>query len=146
LRSDSHFVPFFRYPYFKEGNTVEKRDGLRAFLQQHGYRIGRATIDASDWAIDARLRGRVKQNPEAELNSYRDDFYLQHIWERAQYYHALSLQVLGKPVRHTVLLHHHALNALYLDDLIAVFIADFSDVKSKRVPLTTNVARPATSQ
>jgi hypothetical protein len=29
--------------------------------------------------------------------------------------------VLGRPVRHTVLLHHRALNALYLDDLIAMF-------------------------
>jgi peptidoglycan-N-acetylglucosamine deacetylase len=102
IRGYSDFVPLFRYPFFKEDDTLEKRDGMRSFLQQHGYRIGRATIDASDWAIDRRLQARVKNHPDADLTAYRD-FYLQHIWERAQFYHSLSLQVLGVRVRHTVL-------------------------------------------
>jgi peptidoglycan-N-acetylglucosamine deacetylase len=120
IREYAHFVRLFRYPFFKEGDTTEKRDGMRAFLQGHGYRIGRATIDASDWAIDGRLRARVKVDPKADLTRYRD-FYLQHIWERAVYYDSLSLRVLGRPVRHTVLLHHNALNALYFDDLANMF-------------------------
>jgi peptidoglycan/xylan/chitin deacetylase (PgdA/CDA1 family) len=121
IRGYSHFLPLFRYPFFKEGDTVEKRDGMRAFLRQHGYRIGRATIDASDWAIDGRLQARVENAPNADLAAYRD-FYLQHIWERAQFYDSLSLRVLGRPVRHTVVLHHNALNAMFLDDLIAMFL------------------------
>lgn len=51
-----NFTRLFRYPYFKEGDTVEKRDGMRAFLQEHGYRIGRATIDASDWGNQCPAR------------------------------------------------------------------------------------------
>jgi peptidoglycan-N-acetylglucosamine deacetylase len=121
IRGYSYFVPLFRYPFFKEGDTLEKRDGMRAFLRQHGSRIGRATIDASDWAIDSRLQARVKKNPNADLARYRD-FYLQHIWERAQFYDSLSLRVLGEPVRHTVVLHHNTLNAMFLDDLIAMFL------------------------
>jgi len=120
IRNYHHYTRLFRYPFFKEGDTVEKRDGMRAFLQQHGYRIGRATIDASDWAIDARLQKRVEANPHADLTGYRD-FFLQHIWERAQYYDGLSPRVLGRPVRHTVLLHHGALNAFFLGDLIGMF-------------------------
>ncbi len=110
----------FRYPFFKEGDTAEKRDGMRTFLHEHGYRIGRATIDASDWAIDDRLQRRAAAQPGADLTGYRD-FFLQHIWERAQYYDSLALRVLGRPVRHTVLLHHRALNALFLGDLIDRF-------------------------
>jgi peptidoglycan/xylan/chitin deacetylase (PgdA/CDA1 family) len=120
IRNYQHFDRMFRYPFFKEGDTAEKRDGMRALLQQHGYRIGRATIDASDWAIDARLQKRVEANPHADLAGYRD-FFLQHIWDRAQYYDALSQRVLGRPVKHTVLLHHRALNAFFLDDLIGMF-------------------------
>lgn len=120
IRSYSHFTRLFRYPYFKEGDIVEKRDGMRAFLLQHGYRIGRATIDASDWAITDRLKKRVEAQPHADLAGYRD-FFLQHIWERAQFYDSLALRVLGRTVRHTVLLHHSALNALFLDDLITMF-------------------------
>lgn len=121
IRGYSHFVSLFRYPFFKEGDTLQKRDGMRTFLRQHGYRIGRATIDASDWAIDDRLQARVKKDPNADLARYRD-FYFQHIWERSQFYDSLSLRVLGAPVRHTVVLHHSALNALFLDDLIAMFL------------------------
>jgi len=132
IRRYAHFVRLFRYPYFKEGDTVEKRDGMRSFLRQHGYRIGRATIDASDWAISSRLESREKRNPEANLTAY-GDFFLQHIWERTQFYDSLGWQVLNHPVRHTVLLHHNALNALFLDQLIAMFIAKaWKPVDAKR--------------
>ena len=120
IRAYPHFTRLFRYPYFKEGDTVEKRDGMRAFLQEHGYRIGRATIDASDWAISARLQKRAVADPHADLVGYRD-YFLQHIWERAQFYDLLAQRVLARPVRHTVVLHHNPLNALFLGDLIAMF-------------------------
>jgi peptidoglycan/xylan/chitin deacetylase (PgdA/CDA1 family) len=121
ITSYPNFTRLFRYPFFKEGNTVQKRDGMRSFLQQHGYRIGRATIDASDWAINARLEARLRENPRAKLTSYRD-FYLQHIWERTVFYQSLAQRVLKHPVRHTVLLHHNMLNALFLGDLIGMFM------------------------
>jgi peptidoglycan/xylan/chitin deacetylase (PgdA/CDA1 family) len=122
IRGYAHFSRLFRYPFFKEGNTVEKRDGMRSFLQEHGYRIGRATIDASDWAIDARLRKRASDDPGATFAPYRD-FLLEHIWARARFYDSLAGRVLGRPVRHTLLLHHSALNALFLDDLIQMFVS-----------------------
>lgn len=122
IRNYPHFVRLFRFPFFKEGDTVEKRDGMRSFLQQRGYRIGRATIDASDWAIDDRLQKRALHNPKSDLRIYRE-FYLQHIWERAQFYDSVALRVLGRPVRHTLLLHHRPLNALFLDDLLEMFVA-----------------------
>jgi peptidoglycan/xylan/chitin deacetylase (PgdA/CDA1 family) len=117
-----HAARLFRYPYFKEGDTAQKRDAVRNFLRARGYRIGRATIDASDWAINARLAKRLAASPGARLDGYRD-FLLQHIWERAQFYQSLAQRTLSRPVRHTVLLHHNALNALYLADLLALFTA-----------------------
>ena len=120
IRDYHHFTRLFRYPYFKEGDTVEKRDGMRAFLQEHGYRIGRATIDASDWAISSRLEKRAETLPRADLAGYRD-FFLRHIWERAQFYDSLAQGLLSRPVRHTVVLHHNPLNALFLGDLITMF-------------------------
>jgi hypothetical protein len=119
-RHYQHFTRLFRYPFFKEGDTVAKRDDMRAFLQKHGYGLGRATIDASDWAIRARLEKRSLANLHADLSGYRD-FFRQHVWERAQYYDSLAQRVLGRPVRHTVLLHHNPLNALFLGDMIAMF-------------------------
>lgn len=110
----------FRFPMLAEGETREKRDEMRAFLKEHGYRNGYVTIDTSDWYIDSRLVDRLTQDPKADLSGYRD-YYLHHIWDRAQYYDGLSQKVLGRSVKHTLLIHHTQLNALFLNDLIAMF-------------------------
>jgi peptidoglycan-N-acetylglucosamine deacetylase len=120
LKDFSRFHKLFRFPMLKEGNTAEKRDALRAFLKQHGYRNGHVTIDNSDWIIDERLRVRLANEPSADLKPYRD-FYLKHIWDRAVYYDDLSRKVTGRSVKHTVLTHFNLLNGLFLGDLMKMF-------------------------
>ena len=120
LKQFSRFRQFLRFPYLREGNTVEQRDKMRAFLRARGYSNGHVTIDNSDWYVDGRLCARLKNNPEANVAPYRD-FYLQHIWARASYYDDLSRKVLGRSVRHTLLLHHNVLNGLFLADLLHMF-------------------------
>jgi len=121
LKQFSHFRKFLRFPYLKEGSTVEQRDKMRAFLRERGYRNGHVTIDNSDWYIDGRLRARLKNSPKADTTPYKD-FYLNHIWERASYYDDLSNRVLGRSVRHTLLVHHNVLNGLFLNDLLQMFV------------------------
>lgn len=110
----------FRFPYLKEGDTAVKRDGLRAFLRSLHYRPGPVSIDTSDWVYNARLKERLKREPGADLAPYRDA-YLAHLWDRATYYDGLSRQVLGRSVRHVMLLHHNLINALFLKDVIQRF-------------------------
>lgn len=43
-----------RFPYLKEGETIEKRDGFRNWLTNHGYKSGAVSIDASDWYYNKR--------------------------------------------------------------------------------------------
>lgn len=114
------FERVFRFPYLKEGDTPEQRDRMRAWLRERGYRNGHVTIDASDWYVDSRMRKRIEARPNADLAPYRD-FYLAHIWERAQYYDGLARQTLGRTVRHTLLVHFNLLNALFLGDLLGMF-------------------------
>jgi peptidoglycan/xylan/chitin deacetylase (PgdA/CDA1 family) len=120
LKGFSGFRKFFRFPYLKEGESSAKRDAIRAFLEQQGYRNGHVTIDASDWIVDERLRKRLTKDPAADLNPYRR-FYLAHMWERARYYDSLSQKVLGHSVKHTILVHFNLLNALFLGDLMDMF-------------------------
>ncbi len=114
------FRKMFRYPALREGDTAAKRDHVRAFLKSHGYRVGHVTIDNSDWIIDQRLTARLQKDPSADTKPYRD-FYLEHMWDRGQYYDALSKRVLGRSVKHTVLMHFNLLNGLFLGDLIEMF-------------------------
>jgi len=123
LKDFSRFRKYFRFPALKEGDTAGKRDAMRAFLAQHGYRTGHVTIDNSDWAIDRRLAARLQKDPAADVKPYRD-FYLEHMWARAAYYDSLAHRVLGYQVKHTVLMHFNLLNALFLGDLIAMFKAN----------------------
>lgn len=120
LKDFPRFRKYLRFPMLKEGDTVAKRDAMRAFLSEHGYRNGHVTIDDSDWYIDQRLTARLKENPAADLKPYRD-YYLEHLWTRAQYYHKLAPRVVGYQIKHTVLMHFNLLNALFLDDLISMF-------------------------
>jgi peptidoglycan/xylan/chitin deacetylase (PgdA/CDA1 family) len=120
LKDFPGFKKYFRFPMLKEGDTAAKRDAMRSFFAQHGYRIGHVTIDNSDWAIDQRLTARLKQDPNANVKPYRD-FYLEHMWARATYYDQLAQAVLGRQVKHTVLVHFNLLNGLFLGDLLDMF-------------------------
>jgi peptidoglycan-N-acetylglucosamine deacetylase len=120
LKNYSRFRKYFRFPMLKEGETATARDEIRAFLAEHGYRTGHVTIDNSDWLIDQRFTARLKKDPNADVTPYRD-YYLEHMWERADYYNTLAQRTLGYQVKHTVLMHFNLLNGLFLGDLIAMF-------------------------
>jgi peptidoglycan/xylan/chitin deacetylase (PgdA/CDA1 family) len=120
LKDFSRFKKYFRFPMLKEGETAEKRDGVRAFLAQHGYRVGHVTIDTSDWIITSRLSDRLAKDPTTNTKPYRD-YYLAHMWDRAQFYDDLARRVVGRPVKHTILTHYNLLNGLFLNDLIEMF-------------------------
>lgn len=118
-----HFTRRFRFPFLKEGDTAEKRDRFRALLLQRGYSIGHVTVDASDWYIDARMRKRLDKDPHADTAPYRD-YYAAHIRDRGRYYRQLARDVLGHDIRHTLLVHHNLLNALYLGDVMPTLRED----------------------
>jgi peptidoglycan/xylan/chitin deacetylase (PgdA/CDA1 family) len=120
LASDLATPRLFRFPMLKEGNTAAKRDRMREFLATHHYRNGYVTIDTSDWYYDARLRERQSTDAGFDLYRFRQP-YLDHLWDRAQFYDDLSTQVLGRSVPHTVLLHWNLLNSLFLADVLNMF-------------------------
>lgn len=120
LKDFPRFKKYFRFPALKEGETAAKRDEMRTFLARNGYRTGHVTIDNSDWIMDLRLTKRLTDNPNNDIARYRD-FYLNHMWDRAQYYEALAKTTVGRSVKHTLLMHFSLLNALFLGDLLEMF-------------------------
>jgi peptidoglycan/xylan/chitin deacetylase (PgdA/CDA1 family) len=126
LRNEPILKPYrnvarlFRYPFLKEGDTAEKRDQFRSLLKEHDYRVGHVTIDASDWYVDQRMRERQQREAKADLGPYRD-YLIGHLLDRARFYRQLALDVLGREVRHTLLVHYTVLNALFLPDVLTAF-------------------------
>lgn len=123
IRKYSNYYPYFRFPYLKEGNTQEKVEGFRAFMQQKGYKNGYVTIDASDWYIANRLVTRLREKPKADISGFRE-YYKNHLLNRASFYDSLAYQLTNRRINHVILLHHNLAAALFLDDLIKHFEAN----------------------
>lgn len=114
------WVNLLRFPLLKEGETVAKRDLFRHWMSAHDYRAAPVSIDSSDWYYSSRYLSWRARNPEAELDAFRCA-YLDHLWNRANYYDSLSQQVLDRSIPHIILLHTNAINAAFFADVIAMF-------------------------
>jgi peptidoglycan/xylan/chitin deacetylase (PgdA/CDA1 family) len=115
IRELPGYQKLFRVPYLREGNTPEKRDGLRAFLPAHGYRNAYVTLDTSDWRLTQELAIALQKNPAADLLPFRR-VYVSHLLQRAGAYRELSRKLLGRDIAQVMLLHHNLIEALFLED------------------------------
>lgn len=128
LKNEKIIAPYhnrtslFRYPFLKEGDTADKRDRFRALLKERGYRVGHVTIDASDWYVSQRFVDRLAKQPNAPVGPYRD-YLIAHLLDRAAFYRQLALDVLGRDIRHTLLVHFNPLNAFVLPEVMNAFEA-----------------------
>ncbi len=114
------YQPWFRFTFLREGNTPEKRDGIKAFLKAKAIRNAQVTLDTSDWRLNAALISGLELNPEADTTPFRNA-YLAHLQQRAEAYRDLSRRLFGRDIPQVLLLHHNLINALFLDDAIQLF-------------------------
>lgn len=114
------YQKWLRFTFLREGNTPEKRDGMRSFLTQKGYRNAYVSLDTSDWRLEEKLVEVLTRDPQADLAPIKK-VYLAHVRQRALAYRALSQQLQGRDIAQVLLLHHNLINALWLDDVIAQF-------------------------
>jgi peptidoglycan/xylan/chitin deacetylase (PgdA/CDA1 family) len=117
IRALPGYRKLLRFPFLHEGAEASKRDGIRAFLREQGYRIGYVSIETSDWIIDGKLRQALAARPGLDLAPWRQ-LHLAALWDNAQAYERLARAIYGRDVKHVVLLHHNLVNALFLGDAI----------------------------
>jgi len=110
----------FRFPQLKEGDSADKRDRMRDWLRLHGYEPAPVSIATSDHYYDERWRAWRERHPQADATRFKEA-YLNHLWGRANHYEALARQLLGRSPAHVMQLHTNAVNAEFLDDVIALF-------------------------
>jgi peptidoglycan-N-acetylglucosamine deacetylase len=113
-------VMYFRYPFLRQGNTVEKRDAVLSWMAARGIVVAPVTIDNNDFEynqrlVDAKAEGRAIDVREA---------YLDHMMQSAAYYDAEGRAKMGRAIKQILLLHMNYLNSLYLDDLLQRFRHD----------------------
>jgi peptidoglycan/xylan/chitin deacetylase (PgdA/CDA1 family) len=111
---------FFRYPLLRQGDTVEKRDAILSWLSLRGIRVAPVTIDNDDFVYNQRLVDAKAEGRDIDVRGE----YLDHMLKMSAFYEKKALSVLGRPIKHVLLLHMNYLNALYLDDLLQRFRDD----------------------
>ncbi|HUI61161.1 MAG TPA: polysaccharide deacetylase family protein [Steroidobacteraceae bacterium] len=108
---------WFRYPYLREGDTLEKRRTVRAALKVRGYRIAQVTLDYGDYLWNtpyARCVGKGNLDAVRWLRS-------SYLSAAAAYIDAdrqMAQLVFGHQISHVLLLHLGAFSDQILPDLL----------------------------
>lgn len=108
---------WLRYPFLREGDTVEKRRAVRQYLREHGYKIAEVTIDYEDYAWNS---------PYARCLAKHDDRSIE--WLTSSYLSTASTyidaerqtanQVYGHDINHVLLLHLGAFSSTILPQVL----------------------------
>jgi peptidoglycan-N-acetylglucosamine deacetylase len=95
---------WFRYPYLHEGDTLEKRRDVRAFLASSGYRIAQTTLDWEDYMWNSAHAACVEKKDDKAIEWLRTS-YLETARDFMRMQRKQSQQVFGRDIHHVMLLH-----------------------------------------
>jgi peptidoglycan-N-acetylglucosamine deacetylase len=111
---------WFRFPYLEEGNTVEKREQLRTWLRQRGYRIAEVSMDFQDYNWNDAYARCAAKHDDVAIQSLHDS-YLAAADEAIQVYRGIAQKLYNRDVPYVLLLHVGAFDARMLPELIGLF-------------------------
>ena len=111
---------YFRYPSLHTGNTYEAQKAVADFLDAEGYKVAPVSIDTDDFAYNLQFE-KMEQSGDSMKIIQLGNEYLDHIMERLEAAEKLSQELLGRQVKHILLLHANRLNSTFLADLLAAF-------------------------
>ncbi len=139
LRALPGYAKWFRFPFLREGKTVEERDTVRSALKAMGYGSAYVTIDTYDWYMDSLLQDALKAGKTVDFEKL-GKAYVDLMTESIEFYDSVARQTLGRSPRHVLLMHENDLAALYVDDLVARLRSRGWDIISAEEAFTDPIA------
>jgi peptidoglycan-N-acetylglucosamine deacetylase len=120
LVPDEKVWHFYRYPSLFEGPTLEKHQRVRRYLSAHGYNIAEVTIDGDDWAWNPPFARCTDQHNQDALRILHDGYIKTHV-DELRFIRRVTREMLGRDIKHVLLLHIGAADADAIDDLLTAF-------------------------
>jgi peptidoglycan/xylan/chitin deacetylase (PgdA/CDA1 family) len=114
---------YFRYPYLHEGDTPEKRSAVRRWLTSRDYTVAQVTVYFEDWAWND-VYGRCVARKDEKAIARMKDLFLEAAKIRLAWSRELSARLFDRQIKHILLLHVGAFDALMLDELLRAYRAD----------------------
>ncbi len=110
---------WFRYPFLWEGDTLDKRRVVRAYLQQNGYQIAQVSLDFEDYLWNAPYARCVDKHDDKAVDSLRAS-YLSTADQYITVFRDLTHTLYDRDIPYVLLLHIGAFDAKMLPDLISL--------------------------
>jgi len=111
---------WFRFPFLAEGDTPEKRAGIRAFLLQHGYKIAGVTMSFGDYEWNEPY-ARCQEKGDAKAIALLEKSYLAAADEDVTYRRAMSRALFARDIPYVLLMHVGAFDARMLPRLLDLY-------------------------
>jgi peptidoglycan-N-acetylglucosamine deacetylase len=108
---------WLRYPFLHEGETVEKRRAVRAYLQAHSYRVAQVTLDWEDYLWNSAYARCAAKN-DAPSIAWLKSSYLSIESSYLDLGRDLAKMVYGHDINHVLLLHLGAFSRTILPDAL----------------------------
>jgi peptidoglycan-N-acetylglucosamine deacetylase len=108
---------WFRYPYLHEGDTVEKRRAVRAYLKAHGYRIAQVTLDWEDYLWNTAYARCVAKNDTKSIE-WLHTSYLNTASEFLALGREQAKLIYGREISYVLLMHLGAYSSTILPDVL----------------------------
>ncbi|MGB7354593.1 MAG: polysaccharide deacetylase family protein, partial [Acidobacteriaceae bacterium] len=111
---------WFRFPYLAEGNTLEKKTGIRVYLAEHSYKIAGVTMSFDDYNWNEPY-ARCSEKHDAVKIHWLEFSYLRAAEDDIAYRHAMAEQLFGHDIPYVLLMHIGAFDARMLPRLLAMY-------------------------
>lgn len=111
---------WLRFPYLNEGNTPEKKAGIRTFLAQRGYKIAGVTMDFHDYSWNGPYARCMAKGDTQAIESLESS-YLAAASNSIDYYRSLSRTLYHRDIPYVLLMHVGALDAEMLPRLLELY-------------------------
>ena len=110
---------WFRYPYLYEGETQTKREAVRGWLREHGYRIAQVTLNFDDDAWDDPYGRCMAKHDDAAI-AWLKQSYLENAVEFLRVGREEEVIAFGHEVPNVLLLHETPFTTLMMPELFKI--------------------------
>jgi peptidoglycan-N-acetylglucosamine deacetylase len=108
---------WLRYPYLREGDTVEKRRAVRTYLKARGYRIAQVTLDWEDYLWNTAYARCVTKGDTKSIEWLRSS-YLNTASEFLDLGREQAKLIYGHEINYVLLMHLGAFSSTILPEAL----------------------------
>ncbi len=109
---------YFRYPSLHYGNTGRAKESVAEYLKKNDYVVAQVSVGTDDFVYNLQFEKFYKMGDSLEFIRLGNE-YIDHLLEKLDSAEQLSEDIVGRPIRHIILLHANLLNSNFLADILA---------------------------